>query len=163
LPELPEKIDDLNLTIPQSPPLTGDQGNRSLSRPVDGDQRRFSRSTYTDDFDKIDLYYLRCTIIHTPFWKGSIKMEVVFPNELLVALKEEPDSFRQKVLLYTLGKLYELGRISGGFGAKMLGCDRWEFYRLLSENGFAVIDYPDEELEREASIDDVWYEQAQKA
>ncbi len=79
-----------------------------------------------------------------------------------MALKEEPDSFRQKVLLYTLGKLYELGRISGGFAAKMLGCDRWEFYRLLSENGFAVIDYPDEELEREASIDDVWYEQVQK-
>lgn len=41
-------------------------------------------------------------------------MEVVFPNELLIALKEEPDGFRQKVLLYTLGKLYELGRISGG-------------------------------------------------
>jgi hypothetical protein len=32
-------------------------------------------------------------------------MEVVFPNELLVALKEEPESFRQKVLIYTLGKL----------------------------------------------------------
>ncbi len=75
-------------------------------------------------------------------------MEVVFPNELLIALKEEPEGFRQKVLLYTLGKLYELGRISGGFGAKMLGCTRWDFYRALSENGFAVIDYPDEELER---------------
>ena len=32
----------------------------------------------------------------------------------------------------------------------MLGCDRWEFYRLLSEHGFAVIDYPEEELEQEA-------------
>ncbi len=38
-------------------------------------------------------------------------MEVVFPNELLVALKGDPESFRQKVLLYTLGKLYEIGRI----------------------------------------------------
>lgn len=77
-------------------------------------------------------------------------MEVAFPNELLVALKEEPEGFRQTVLIYTLGKLYELGRISGGFGAQILGCDRWEFYRLLSENGFAVIDYPDHELEAEA-------------
>lgn len=90
-------------------------------------------------------------------------MEVVFPNELLVALKEEPQSFRQKVLLYTLGKLYELGRISGGFGAKILDTDRWEFYRLLSENGFAVIDYPDEELEREALVEDVWYTRVQKS
>ena len=81
-----------------------------------------------------------------------MKVEVVFPDELLIALKEEPESFRQKVLLYTLGKLYEMGRISGGFGAKILGCDRWEFYRLLSENGFAVIDYPEEKLEREAEV-----------
>ena len=80
-------------------------------------------------------------------------MEVAFPNELLIALKEEPEGFRQKVLLYTLGKLHELGRISGGFGAKMLGCDRWEFYRVLSEYGFAVIDYPEEELEREGQYD----------
>ncbi len=76
-------------------------------------------------------------------------VEVVFPNELLVALKEDRDTFRKQVLIYTLGKLYEAGRISGGLGAHILGCDRWEFYRLLSENGFAVIDYPDEELERE--------------
>lgn len=90
-------------------------------------------------------------------------MEVLFPNELLVALKEEPEDFRQRVLLYTLGKLYELGRISGGFGAKILGCDRWEFYRLLSENGFAVIDYPDEELEREGQVEDTWYTQVRKS
>ncbi len=89
-------------------------------------------------------------------------MEVVFPDELLVALQEEPESFRQKALLYTLGKLYETGRISGGFAAEILGCDRWEFYQLLSDNGFAVIDYPDEELEREANIEDVWYKQVQK-
>ena len=81
-------------------------------------------------------------------------MEVVFPNELLVALREEPEGFRQKVLIYTLGKLYETGRISGGFAAQILGCDRWEFYRLLSENGFSVIDYPEDELTSEASADD---------
>ncbi len=77
-------------------------------------------------------------------------VDVVFPNELLVALKEDRDTFRKQALIYTLGKLYEAGRISGGLGAQILGCDRWEFYRLLSESGFAVIDYPDEELEREA-------------
>jgi predicted HTH domain antitoxin len=80
-------------------------------------------------------------------------MEVVFPNELLVALREEPEGFRQKVLIYTLGKLYETGRLSGGFAAQILGCDRWEFYRLLSENGFSVIDYPEEDLSSEASVE----------
>ncbi len=60
------------------------------------------------------------------------------------------------MLLYTLGKLCELGRISGRFSAKILECDRWESYRLLSENGFTVIDYPDEKLEREGKVEDVW-------
>lgn len=78
-------------------------------------------------------------------------MEVTFPNQLLVALREEPDKFRQKVLIYTLGKLYELGQISGGFAAEILECDLWEFYRLLSENGFAVIDYPEDDLVSEGN------------
>lgn len=77
-------------------------------------------------------------------------VEVLFPNALLVALKEDPETFRKNALVYTLGKLYEQGRISAGLGAQILGCDLWEFYRLLSENGFAVIDYPEEELEQEA-------------
>ncbi len=74
---------------------------------------------------------------------------VVFPGELLIALKEDRETFKKQALIYTLGKLYEAGRISAGLGAQILGCDRWEFYRLLSESGFSVIDYPDEELERE--------------
>ncbi|SHK08640.1 UPF0175 family protein [Rhodothermus profundi] len=78
-------------------------------------------------------------------------VEVVFPLELLVALKEDREAFQKKVLIYTLGKLYEEGKISGGLGAQILGCDRWEFYRLLSTHGFSVIDYPEEELERESS------------
>ena len=77
-------------------------------------------------------------------------VEVIFPDELLVALKEDRDTFRKQALIYTLGKLYEAGRISGGLGAQVLDCDRWEFYRLISESGFAVIDYPDEEWGREA-------------
>jgi len=77
-------------------------------------------------------------------------IEVSFPEELLVALKTDEKTFRRQALIYTLGKLYERGRISGGLGAHILGCDRWEFYRLLSENGFFVIDYPEEELLEEA-------------
>ena len=28
----------------------------------------------------------------------------------------------------------------GGFGAEILDCNRWEFFRLLSENGFVAFD-----------------------
>jgi predicted HTH domain antitoxin len=83
-------------------------------------------------------------------WRDRNGDQVVFPEELLIALKMEPETFRKQALVYTLGKLYETGQISGGLGAQILGCARWEFYRLLSENGFAVIDYPPEDLEQEA-------------
>ena len=53
-------------------------------------------------------------------------------------------------MIYTLGHLYEQGKISSGIGAQVLGCDRTEFYWLLSEYGFSVIDYPPDELEEEA-------------
>lgn len=52
-------------------------------------------------------------------------------------------------MVLTLGKLYEEGKISG-VGSKILGCDRSEFYHLISEQGFAVIDYTETEFEEEA-------------
>lgn len=79
-----------------------------------------------------------------------MSISVIFPDELLVAAREDREQFSRRVMIYTLGHLYEQGKISSGIGAQALGCDRWEFYRLLSENGFAVIDYPADELEREA-------------
>ena len=77
-------------------------------------------------------------------------VNVSFPDELLIALKEDRETFQRQTLIYTLGKLYEMGRISGGLGAQIMGCDRREFYRLLSENGFAVIDYAESGLDEEA-------------
>lgn len=77
-------------------------------------------------------------------------VSVVFPEELLVASREEREAFSRKVMIYTLGHLYEQGKISSGIGAQVMGCDRWEFYRLLSEHGFSIIDHSVEELEVEA-------------
>lgn len=78
----------------------------------------------------------------------SVKVE--FPESLLVASREEPEAFSRKVMIYTLGHLYEDGKISSGIGAQVLGCNRLEFYQLLSEHGFSVIHYASEELEEEA-------------
>jgi predicted HTH domain antitoxin len=77
-------------------------------------------------------------------------VNVKFPEELLVASREDRDSFARKVVIYTLGHLYEQGKISSGIGAQVLECDRLEFYRLLSEHGFSVIDYEEDELGRES-------------
>jgi predicted HTH domain antitoxin len=79
-----------------------------------------------------------------------MSVSVVFPDELLVASKEDHEQFTRRVMIYTLGRLYEEGKISSALGAEILGCDRWEFYRLLSEYGLSVIDYAPEDMESEA-------------
>jgi len=60
------------------------------------------------------------------------------------------ENFPRQVMIYTLGHLYEQGKISSGLGARVLGCDRVEFYRLLSEHGFSILDYPADEAASEA-------------
>lgn len=75
---------------------------------------------------------------------------VSFPSELLVATKESQEEFRWQVRFYALAHLYEQGKISSGFAAQILGSDKWEFYRQLSEHGFNVIDYDPEDAALEA-------------
>jgi predicted HTH domain antitoxin len=53
-------------------------------------------------------------------------------------------------MILALGKLYEEGKISSRIGAGILECSRFEFYRLISEQGFAVIDYTEAEFAVEA-------------
>ena len=76
-------------------------------------------------------------------------VEVVFPEEMLVILREGEREFKKRVLIYTLGKLYQGGKISGGYGSQILGCTKREFYRILSEEGFPVIDLEEEDREEE--------------
>lgn len=78
-----------------------------------------------------------------------MSVEVTFPEELLVASREDRDKFSRQVMIYTLGHLYEEGKISSGLGAQILGCDRREFYRLLAESGFSVINYAPEDRDSE--------------
>lgn len=76
-------------------------------------------------------------------------VQVQFPDELLIIVREEREVFSQQVMLYTLGHLYTQGKISSGIAAEILGCTRAEFYRLLSQHGFSVIDYTPVEWQNE--------------
>jgi hypothetical protein len=44
----------------------------------------------------------------------------------------------------------------------VLGCDRWEFYLLLSQHGFSVIDYAEDEMAYEAATSRTLAEQLGK-
>ncbi len=79
-----------------------------------------------------------------------MSITLTFPEELLVASRESKALFTRRVMVSTLGHLYEQGKISSGVGARILGCDRWTFYHLLTEYGFNVIDYAAEDMATEA-------------
>ena len=49
-----------------------------------------------------------------------MSIHVEFPEELLAATREDPQAFARKVMIYTLGHLYEQGKISPGIGAQVL-------------------------------------------
>jgi predicted HTH domain antitoxin len=76
-------------------------------------------------------------------------INVTFPDELLIAAREEKNAFSRKVVIYTLGHLYQEGKISGGLVAQILDCDLATAYTILSEYGFSVIDYDPDEWELE--------------
>jgi predicted HTH domain antitoxin len=80
-----------------------------------------------------------------------MSVSVEFPDTLLLAARDEPNAFARRVMIYTLGQLYAEGKISSGVGAQVLGCSRLEFYRLLSEHGFDVIDCAEDDLVTEAA------------
>lgn len=92
-----------------------------------------------------------------------MSIHVEFPDVILLATREERDVFVRKATIYVLGHLYEQGKISAGFAAQVMGCDRIEMYRLFTEHGFAIITYSeDEELVADAiavlenTPDDAW-------
>ena len=76
-------------------------------------------------------------------------ISVTFPEELLIAARVTPERFSRLVMIYILGHLYEQGKISSGIGASILNCHRREFYRLLSEHKFSVIDLDSVEMDAE--------------
>jgi predicted HTH domain antitoxin len=78
-----------------------------------------------------------------------MSINVTFPEELLIAAREEKSAFSRKVVIYTLGHLYQEGKISGGLVAKILDCDQQTAYTILSEYGFSVIDYDQDEWKLE--------------
>lgn len=76
---------------------------------------------------------------------------VEFPDALLLAAREEPESFRREVVIHTLGRLYAAGKISASIGMEALDCDRATFFHLIAERGYAVIELAEDELDDESA------------
>jgi predicted HTH domain antitoxin len=66
---------------------------------------------------------------------------VKYPQELALALKMEDAEFEREIKIISLVKLYELGKVSSGFAARLLDMKRVEFLEILSDYNISI--FPD--------------------
>ncbi len=67
-------------------------------------------------------------------------LEIEYPDELLEAMDETERSFQTLAREVLVVKLYELGRISSGLAAQVLGISRREFLDLLGRYHVSFLD-----------------------
>jgi predicted HTH domain antitoxin len=68
---------------------------------------------------------------------------ISYPVSLAYSLKMQNREFEREIKTISLVKLYELGKVSSGMAAKMLGISRMEFLELLAS--YEVSWFADEE------------------
>jgi len=79
-------------------------------------------------------------------------IQVSFPKELAFALKLGDQELAREVLRLTLVKLYELGKISSGMAAKLLGVGRLEFLEIAGAYRVSLLGEPTaEEIQEDFS------------
>jgi predicted HTH domain antitoxin len=58
-------------------------------------------------------------------------IQIEIPEETLISLKQDPESFSKDLRLLAAMKFFELGKLSSGRAAQLAGLSRAEFLLLL--------------------------------
>ncbi|MBC6479556.1 MAG: UPF0175 family protein [Hormoscilla sp. GM7CHS1pb] len=77
----------------------------------------------------------------------TIQLEV--PEEVLISLKETPETIAKQLRLLAAVKLFELGKLSSGRGAQLAGISRVEFLMLLGDYQVSPFSLTTGELEKD--------------
>lgn len=76
-------------------------------------------------------------------------LKIPYSSEILWALQQEPEEFEAEARLLLALKLYEMGRLSSGLAAKLVGVPRVVFFFLLGQHGLSPFGEEPEELGRD--------------
>lgn len=60
-------------------------------------------------------------------------IEIQIPDEVLISLKETPETLKKELRILAAVKLYELGKLSSGRAAQLAEMSRVEFLMILGK------------------------------
>jgi predicted HTH domain antitoxin len=73
-------------------------------------------------------------------------IQIELPDEVLLSLKETPESVTKVIRMAAAAKLYELGKLSSGRAADLAGLSRVRFLQALGQYGAPIFALTEEEL-----------------
>ncbi|MCU0565388.1 MAG: UPF0175 family protein [Oculatellaceae cyanobacterium Prado106] len=73
-------------------------------------------------------------------------VEITIPEEVLISLKQSPESLSQELCRLAAIKLFELGRLSSGLAAQLADLSRVEFLNILGRYQVSPFNLSLEEL-----------------
>jgi predicted HTH domain antitoxin len=78
---------------------------------------------------------------------SAVQLEI--PEETLISLKTDAESFARDLKLLAAVKLFELGKLSSGRAAQLADVSRVEFLMLLGRYGVSPFQTTEEELHQD--------------
>lgn len=76
-------------------------------------------------------------------------VQLQIPEEVLISLKETPETITRELQILAAVKLFELGKLSSGRAAQLAGMSRVQFLLLLGKYQVSPFSLTTEELERD--------------